>query len=633
MSDRETGAVGRKDFETSLERGDVVAAIAAVRLLLRSDAGGSVCSFIKRALESDRQIWATLPVLRVALLSSFSSEFLHDPIICHGFAAGVHVEIYQAGFGQYRQEILDAGSGLYRWQPDVVILAVEGEGWIPELYSGFLSLRDSRLEALVGETQTTIDALLRTFRERSSAVMLVHSLVPPIRRSLGILDGHRGVGQGAVISEINKWLADLTNDIKGLYVVDYAGLVARIGASQWYDSRMAHYAKAPLSRQSLGYLSAEYAKFFRALTGKSKKCLVVDLDNTLWGGVVGEEGPLGVKLGATYPGSAFLEFQRELMNLRKRGVILAVASKNNESDVRTLFETNKQMVLSREDFSAWKVNWNRKSRSIKEIAQELNIGFDHIVFVDDNRAECDEVSSALPMVSVIALPKQPERYRETILEDGLFDTLSRSEEDQRRGALYRQRDEAEAFRAESKTIEEFYRGLDMVVTFAPVCEESLARAAQLTQKTNQFNVTTIRYGEAELTERRRDPSWVLTTVQVRDRFGDNGIVGFMMARQTGAQLEIDTFLLSCRVIGRTVETAMLAYLFGLAKEKRLREMRGRIVPTAKNVPARDLYERHGFVKIAEEESSSQWSLIMEGASLEYPAWLQIVASDPVSLRP
>lgn len=632
MTDRGTGAVGREDFQASLERGDVAAASAAVRLLLQSDGGSSVCSFIRRALESNGQIWSTLPRLRVALLSSFSSEFLHDPIMCYGFANGVRVEIYQAGFGQYRQEILDTGSGLYRWQPDVVILAVEGEDWIPELYTGFLSIEDSRREALVGETQTTMESLIRTFRIQSSAVMLVHSLMPPIRRSLGILDGHRGVGQGEFISKINKRLSDLTKEIMSLYVVDYVGLVTRIGASQWYDSRMAHYAKAPLSRQSLGYLAAEYAKFFRALTGKSKKCLVVDLDNTLWGGVVGEEGPLGVKLGATYPGSAFLEFQRELMNLRKRGVILAVASKNNESDVQALFETNKQMVLSRDDFSAWKVNWNRKSQSIREIAKELNIGFEHIVFVDDNRAECDEVSSALPMVTVISLPKQPERYRELVLEDGLFDTLSRSEEDLRRGALYRQRDEAEALRAESKTLEDFYRGLDMIVTFAPVCDESLPRAAQLTQKTNQFNVTTIRYGEAELTERRKDPSWVLTTVQVRDRFGDNGIVGFMMARLSGGRVEIDTFLLSCRVIGRTVETAMLAYLLALAKEKRLGEMRGRFVPTAKNAPARDIYERHGFVKIAEDESSSQWLLRVDGASLVYPAWLKIVESDPILLR-
>ncbi len=616
--------IQREYFLKSLERGDISSARQAARLLLQSDAGSSVCSFLRRALAASGQKLSMLQPLRVGLLSSFSSEFLHDPIEIYAFLDGIRVEIYQAGFGQYRQEILDATSGLYAWNPDVVILAVEGEDWAPALYHRYLDVSELDVGTLVREPETAMENLIRTFRSRSNAALLVHNLFPPVHRALGIFDGYRGPGQGALVNALNE----------NLYVVDYAGLVARFGASNWYDIRMAHYVKAPIAKGMLGNLAGEYEKYFRALTGKSKKCVVIDLDNTLWGGIVGEDGALGVKLGANYPGSAYLDLQRELLNLKKRGVILAVASKNNEADVQALFASNDQMVLKREDFSAWKVNWSPKSQSVAEIAKELNIGLEHVVFVDDNHAECDQVASVLPMVTVIPLPKNPERYREAILDGGLFDTLTMSQEDKRRGELYRQRDDAEVFRAESKTLEDFYRGLEMVVTFVPIDRGSLARAAQLTQKTNQFNVTTIRYTEAELLSRMTDPNWLLMTVQVRDRFGDNGIVGLMMAYRRVELLEVDTFLLSCRVIGRTVETAMMAYLIQCAKACRIPQVSGYFLPTAKNLPAKDLYERHGFRRIAGEESPNPaWTLKTDEPCIDYPAWIKVVEVDPAKFQP
>ena len=632
MTDSGISVTHREAFQKSLKIGDICSAMQTARLLLRTDQGSSTCSFIRKSVaESVRQPSGLHP-LRVGILSSFSSEFVHDPLVSYAFADGIHVEIYQAGFGQYRQEILDPASGLYAWKPEVVILAVEGEDWAPVLYHRYLDVHEQAIDALVHEPQTTMENLIRTFRSRSSAVVLVHNLFPPVWRSLGILDGHRGHGQGAIVNSLNDSLCELSRKVSGVYVVDYAGLVAQFGAANWYDLRMSHYAKAPIARPMLGNLAREYLRFFRALTGKSKKCLVVDLDNTLWGGVVGEDGAHGVKLGESYPGSAYREFQREVLNLKKRGVILAVASKNNEIDVETLFATNNEMVLKKQDFSAWKVNWNLKSQSIMEIAKELNIGLEHVVFADDSHVECDQVSSALPMVTVIPLPKQPERYREALLEEGLFDTLNISQEDKRRGELYRQRDEAETLRAESKTLEDFYQGLEMVMTFAPVHKGSLARAAQLTQKTNQFNLTTIRYSEAELSLRMADAHWILTTVQVRDRFGDNGIVGLMIVRKSINQLEIDTFLLSCRVIGRTVETAMLAYLVQHAITYRIPEIAGRFVPTAKNLPAKDLYERHGFHKLSGmDNTETLWVFRIGDRPVVCPNWIKIIEADPAEV--
>jgi FkbH-like protein len=231
------------------------------------------------------------------------------------------------------------------------------------------------------------------------------------------------------------------------------------------------------------------------------------------------------------------------------------------------------------------------------------------------------------MVKAILLPRQPEHYEEALLREGLFDALAYSVEDRRRGELYRQRAVAEEFRTSSGSMEEFYRDLAMEATFAEVDINSMARTAQLTQKTNQFNTTTVRYTEAEVAQRMGDPDWYLLTVQVRDRFGDNGIVGVAMGRTKGKVLDIDTFLLSCRVIGRTIETAMLERMCEEAKSRSLQYVTGRIIPTAKNVPVRDLFERHGFVLVNEGPAGeTTWRMDLEGDIPSYPSWLKIVGT-------
>jgi FkbH-like protein len=241
-----------------------------------------------------------------------------------------------------------------------------------------------------------------------------------------------------------------------------------------------------------------------------------------------------------------------------------------------------------------RISWDPKELALPAIAQKLNIGLDHVVFVDDNPVECERIAEALPMVTVVALPRQPERYVEALLEDGFFDGLSLTAEDLRRGDLYKQMEEAEALRASSGSLEEFYRKLGTEVEIARVDKASLPRAAQMTQKTNQFNTTTIRFSEADIEKRLASPDWICATVRVKDRFGDSGLTGLVMARAEDGRLDIETFLLSCRVIGRGVETAMLASIGRAARERALKTVTGRIVPTKKNLPVRGLYSDHGF---------------------------------------
>jgi FkbH-like protein len=601
-----------------LARSSLAEAMHTARDLLASAPGRRSCRYLSERI-------ASLPKLepgarRIALLSSFSIEFLHDALVATAFAAGTRLEVYQPAFATFRQEILDPSSRLYAEQPDFVVLAVEAEDWSTGPFGEFFALRDDDQAAAVARFDDELMALLSTFRGRSAAPLLVHNLALPAWRKLGILDAKSAHGQAALIGRLNDALTRVARSVADVHVVDYAGLVNRHGALNWYDDRMRLYARAPIAGAMQHRLAEEYVKFVRALVGGARKCLVVDLDNTLWGGVVGEDGVDGIRLGASYPGSAYLRFQQLVQDLGRRGVILAIASKNNPADVDEVFARHPSMLLRKEDFAAVEVGWSAKSESLRRIAARLSIGLEHVVFVDDNPVECEEIRRALPQVQVIALPPQPERYVAELEREGLFDTLAISDEDRRRGDLYRQRAAAESVRAGAGSLEDFYRDLAMEIIVAPIGPVTLPRAAQLTQKTNQFNVTTRRYTESEIAERLRDDSWTGFTVAVRDRFGDNGVVGVALGRDTGRALEIDTLLLSCRVIGRTVETAMLAQLCDDAAARGLVALEGRFLPTAKNAPARDVFERHGFARDGGRDGGENWRLDLSTRRVHWPVW-------------
>jgi FkbH-like protein len=621
----------RVDFTSALQDGETHSAIRIARALLAEDPGLSQISFIAREVEKTSSGKIGLKKLKVALLSSFSIEFIKKPLSVFAFLSGIDFEIYVPGFGQFQQEIRNPSSGLYTFSPDAVILSVEGADWLPEIYHGYLDSMAGGFDGILLKFGEEVQSLVTTFRAGSKATLLVNNFAAPVWRQLGILDGQSGIGQAQLVNRANESFATICRDNPGIFVVDYAGLVSRMGAFRWYDERMSLYAKAPIAMDMLPHLAAEYVKFFRGLTGQSKKCLVLDLDNTLWGGVLGEEDAAGIQLGSVYPGSAYLAFQKEILGLHKRGILLAIASKNNATDVEEVFATHSSMLLKKEHFAALQIHWGQKSESLREIARQLNIGLEHMVFADDNPAECAEIARSLPMVRTIQLPKQPENFVRALLEEGLFDSLTFSSEDRRRGELYRQRDEAEQLREAAGSLEEFYRSLEMEITLAPVDRATLARSAQLTQKTNQFNVTTIRFSESEIAERAKRPDWVTATVNVRDRFGDNGIVGLVMAHFESSSLDIETFLLSCRVIGRNVETAMLAYLCQQAANRGASSLKGRIVPTAKNVPAMDLFSRHSFAKASETEAGETiWTLDLVHGSIAWPNWVKIVADSPVA---
>ncbi|MBF0188503.1 MAG: HAD family hydrolase [Magnetococcales bacterium] len=620
----------RDTLENTLDSGEMHPAIQAARQLMALDSSVRQWSWLRRTIDRRAVKLTGLKPVKVAILSSFTLDFIHDSLIGQGFLNGLRITIQQSGFNQFRQEILNPSSELYAGKPDVVILAVEGGQWMPALYDGYLDLlrEEGDVQKVVDAGLNDVMALVERFREQSDAAILVHDAMPHCQPALGVLDGHVGLGQGMAVGRFNGGLLKRMRSVPGAHVVAYARLVSRFGVEQWLDPRMAYYAQAPIRRDRLHHLAAEYMAFLRAMQGMTRKCVVLDLDNTLWGGIIGEDGLDGIKLGPNYPGSAFVAFQKAVLQLHARGIVLAIASKNNPPDVDEVFQQHDHMVLKKEHFAAQEIHWKPKSQSLRNIAHSLNLGLEHMVFVDDNPAECEQVRSELPMVTVIQVPKQPELAVHALMKDGWFDGLSFSEEDRKRNAMYKQRAGAESLKAESGSLEEYYRSLEMTVHVAAVNSTSLARTVQLTQKTNQLNLTTRRYSETDVTERMHDDAWVLITVQVKDRFGDNGIVGVVMAceREEGV-LEVDTFLLSCRVIGRTIETALLALLCDEAEQRGVQRIEGEILPTRKNVPARAIYQDHGFTCLSGDlESESRWGLNLQEKRVECPDWLQIVES-------
>jgi FkbH-like protein len=607
----------RDAFVEALTAGDVFGARTAARAILAENPTVAQLRFLSGRI-------AALPPAagvarkRVALLSSYSSEFVHDALIAASFIKGVVPDIYSAGFNQYQQELIDPESGLYRFAPDVLIVSVLGEDILPSLYRAPAYDEPDAKQIALGN----LSQLLTRFRERSNAAILVQNMLPPVTPLFGVGDATLPFSQRRAIQRFNEGLTEAVARLGSAYIVDYEGLVARHGALAWHDERMRHFARLPIEKRMFLPLAEEFAKFLRILSGGAKKCIVVDLDNTLWGGVLGEDGIDGIKLDTVYPGSAFKAVQELLLALRDRGILLAIASKNNPADVDEVFERHPHAVVKRNHFAHREIGWNRKSDSLKAIAEALNIGLEHLLFVDDNPVELAEVREALPMVESMLFPERPELFPGQLMAQGYFDDVRLSAEDRSRAQLYAQRSEAEESRKQTGNIEDFYRKLQMTITLDGVTGGNLARAAQLTQKTNQFNLTTRRYSEAEVKARAADPDWVLHLVSVKDVYGDNGIVGFAMAKAAGPALVVDTFLMSCRVIGRTVETAMLAALGDAARARGLTHLRAELIETAKNAPVREVLPGHHFAKVSSNGACSVWEYDL-ASPLQWPEWFRI----------
>jgi FkbH-like protein len=559
---------------------------------------------------------------RVSFLRSMTVEPLIPMLTSAALVAGIDLTAQVGQFNAYAQEILDPESSLYSFNPDLVFLAIQTRDILPEIWEAYTDLSHVEIQAAVDRTLEEFSTWIHTFRHRSKACLVIHTLEKPMA-SAGILENQQSDGQMSAIDRFNGELHKICKEYRGIYTLDYDGLIARHGKIRWHDEGKWLMQRMPFATDSLLPMASEWLKFVHPLSGVTCKVLAVDLDNTLWGGVLGEDGRFGLQVGLEYPGAFYRSLQRVILDLYHRGILIAACSKNNHDEAMDALQNNLGMLLTPEHFASFQINWRDKVENLREIAAELNVGTDTIAFLDDNPVERDRVRTSMPEVKVIALPDHPQGFAAALRDCPFFERLSLSTEDREHTRLYHEQHQRIELARNVGSLEDFYRSLDQEITIAPVTPQTIARVAHLTQKTNQFNVTTRRHSEQEIEEFASRPNWGVYSVRVKDRFGDNGIVGALIIRRDGTICEIETFLLSCRVIGRTIETAMLRYLVENNRAAGVESLQGWFVPTEKNVPVRELYSSHHFERIATQGSSTLWRLNLVEAEISQPEWIRL----------
>lgn len=612
----------RQEAERLIDTEDFAGAYALLKAIWQEQPGPASARYL---ISKSREIAAKVPLIncRVALLRSFTVEPIIPLLQAAALVQGIEIEIYLSDFNTYAQEILNPQSGLYQFNPNVVFFAVQTRDLVPTLWEDFVSLSQEKYQETIEQARSNLISLFEVFQKNSRASLVVHTLEQLHLPSQGILDWQMEVSQAQAITAINQVLYQKALQQNGLYLLDYDGLISRWGRSRWYDESKWLTMRMPIAADCLIHLANEWLRFLHPLTGRICKCLVVDLDNTLWGGVIGEEGMIGIALGSEYPGAAFRQFQQAILDLYKRGIVLAICSKNNPTEAIEVLEKHPDMLLRLEHFAAIKINWQDKAQNLQEIARELNIGIDSLAFVDDNPAEREWIQQQLPEVTVIDLPSNPLGYAAALRQSPVFERLTLSSEDSQRGRYYAEQRQRQALAQSATSLEDFYYSLQMRLQVSLVTAATLARTAQLTQKTNQFNLTTKRRREPEIADLMSRSDWRIYTCGLRDRFGDNGLIGVVIGHQKGKILEIDTFLISCRVIGRTVETAILSVVMEKARQQGATELVGWYLPSKKNTPAKDFYSDHGFCCIQRQGESELWAKDLLDETIKVPAWIEV----------
>ena len=521
------------------------------------------------------------PPFSINMITNFTDDVLEKVLggIC--LLENIHPMITRAPYKQYHLVLKDASDALYASKPDISFIFFD----INPYQHGEFTDSPAHVEETLSDIRTYCDTI---------KTLVVMSLSPlPYNSPYGHFFSDDPLFARA--KEWNDRLSALTKEVSNLYLFDTNMLVYRCGEEQVRDMRGSYAFDIPFTNDFFVALCHEWFACIQAIRGRSRKCIVLDLDNTLWGGVVGETGPLGIALGPGYPGIAFQNFQRTLLRLWERGIILAIASKNNLADVQEVFKKNPHFILKEEHFAALRANWDDKSDNLTAIAQELNIGTDSMVFIDDSPLERERMRKEHPEVLVPEFSIAPEEYVRTLLSLKVFHQMSLTEEDKKKGRMYAEERQRTAVLKHTKNKKEYIAELGIRLKVFAGADNDIARVSQLTQKTNQYNLTTRRYSEADI-RRFLKEGWHVYSAEVADKFGEYGIVIVALIAPEKPVARLDTFLMSCRVMGRDVEFAFLAYLIQRLYAAGYRRMTASFIPTPKNIPSKNFLPDAGFTE-------------------------------------
>ena len=519
---------------------------------------------------------------------------------------GVQAELYEGNYDGVDLEILDPNSALYAFAPQYVVILLSSEKLKARLYAS----GDRRTFA--DETVGRLENLWGAFRAHSQATIIQSTFVLPSERAFGNYELKVADSVGSIFTEINYRLAVKARETKNVLLNDVDFLAAAVGRAQWLDARMWNMAKTPCRLEHVPLLAQSLLDTMFAASGLIVKCVVLDLDNTLWGGVIGDDGLEGIALGEFDEGEAFVGFQKFIRELKRRGIILAVVSKNEHANAVLPFREHPHMALKEEDISVFVANWDNKADNIRLVQKTLNIGFDSLVFLDDNPFERNIVREFLPEVVVPELPEDPSLYLQSLADLNLFETASFSEADLQRADQYREEAQRELTKTHFTNINDYLTSLAMEIRLERFNAFNLPRIAQLIQRSNQFNLMTRRYGEAACEAMMKDPSLAPLTLRLADKFGDYGLISVVILKHAGEDLEIDEYLMSCRVLQRGVESFTMNNIFSYAARLGAKRVIGHYLPTTKNDMVKGFFKSFGFEKVADGDGgASQWALAVD----------------------
>jgi FkbH-like protein len=546
---------------------------------------------VRRHVKSAPTQLVTKPV-RLAVLGSSTLSHLLPAIRVAGMRRGIWIGTYENDYGQYLQELTEPDSPLYAFKPTAILVALDAHHMTAGVTSG---MDAETAAAALSEMTDRVRQVWQLAREAFKCPILHQATLPVHLPVLGNNE-HRAPGSRAwFVTQLNMATRALAAQ-DGVDILSIDHQAARDGVTKWHDSALWHRSKQEVTPAAGPLYGDLVGRWVAAKQGRSAKCLVMDLDNTLWGGVIGDDGLEGIALGQGSPlGEAFVAFQEYARELSRRGIILAVCSKNDEANALEPFEKHPDMVLKRGDIASFVANWSNKADNIRAIAQELNIGIDSLVFIDDNPFERDLVRQELPMVAVPEVSDDPTGYPIALADAGYFEGLAITEEDRERTSQYQGNKAREALKASVTDLPAYLRGLEMELIWKRFDKIGQQRIVQLINKSNQFNLTTRRYTDEDVVAVSADRNAFGLQLRLTDRFGDNGIIAIIIGRLLeNHDLIIDTWLMSCRVLGRQVEPTTLNLIAQEARKLGARRLVGEYLPTKKNAMVKDHYAKLGF---------------------------------------
>ena len=559
---------------------------------------------------------APLLPLRLAIVGNATMDLLPPLLVSAAARHGLALQVTLAAYGQVAQAAFDPAGAIYACRPDAVLFAIDHRGFELGANSGDAQAERDVTAAAVEQ----LAAMREAVRQHSDAICVVQTLAPPPEQVFG---GYDAVVPGTarrVAERFNQALADSLAGTPDL-LLDVAFLAQTVGLATWHSPALWNLAKLAFDASCMPLYAEHVARLLAAARGRSRKCLVLDLDNTVWGGVIGDDGLAGIRVAqGDAAGEAHLAVQRMALDLRARGIVLAVCSKNEDETARLPFREHPEMLLREHHLAVFQANWQDKATNIAAIADELALGLDALVFLDDNPAERALVREFLPEVAVPELPGDPALYARTLAAAGYFESVGVSQEDRARAEMYQSNARRAALQKQVGCLDDWLASLQMEVTFAPFDAVGRTRIVQLINKSNQFNLTTRRYSETEVAQLEREPGVFTLQARLTDTLGDNGMISVVICRagQAGCWT-IDTWLMSCRVLGRHVEQAMLCEVMQHARAMGVTTIMGVYHPTARNAIVKDHYARLGFeLEKIKEDGTSVWTLATD-AEMAHPA--------------